>query len=174
VDRNRVVVAEILRPRGLRGELVARSQTDVPGRFEQLEEANAHLKNGSDVPVQIAAARQYKGDWVLKFAGVDTIEAAEVFRGADLWVRLENRGRLEGDQLFRSDLIGCRVLDSSTGVEVGVVESWQQYGGAVPLMEVRLAKTGQERLIPFVPSMCEVDLAARVIRATLPEGLLDL
>jgi ribosomal 30S subunit maturation factor RimM len=41
-------------------------------------------------------------------------------------------------------------------------------------MEVRLAKTGQEQLIPFVPSMCEVDLAARVIRATLPEGLLDL
>jgi 16S rRNA processing protein RimM len=165
-------VAEIVRPRGVRGELVARSQSDVPGRIEHLKEAQARLKNGTDVAVEISRAWRHKGEWVLKFAGVDTIEAAELYRGADLWLHLEDRGRLESGQFFRSDLLGCRVQDAATGADVGIVEGWQQFGGSVPLMEVRLAE--KIYLVPFVPALCAVDLENRIIRAELPEGLLDL
>jgi len=168
----RVVVAEILRPRGLRGELVARSQTDVTDRFERLRDARARLKDGTDIAVAVERAWPHKGDWVLKLAGVDSIEAAERFRGADLWVRFEDRARLGEGEFFRSDLIGCRVVNAGDEAEIGVVEGWQQYGGAAPLMEVRLGE--ETRLIPFVASECRVDLGERVIRANLPEGLLDL
>lgn len=171
MHRERVVIAGILRPRGNQGELLARSQTDVPGRIEQLKDATAELANGCDVPVQIAAAWHHKGDWVLKFAGVDSIDAAERFRGADLWVPFANRGSLAEGDFFQSDLIGCHVLDSATGEEVGVVEGWQQYGGP-PLMEVNSG--GRELLIPFVTALCDVDLAQRSIRMDIPEGLLDL
>ena len=58
----RVVVAEILRPRGNRGELLARSQTDVPGRLESLKQAQVRLVNGSDVPVVISEAWPHKQD----------------------------------------------------------------------------------------------------------------
>jgi len=171
MDAEKVVLAEILRTRGTRGEVVARSQTDVPGRIERLTSANVQLLDGSDVPVTIAAAWQHKGDWVLKFSGIDSIEAAERFRGADLWVPFTDRGILREGDFFRSDLIGCRVINRGKGEAIGVVAGWQEYGGP-PLMEVQL--NGREALIPFVAAECSVDLAGRTICMDLPEGLLEL
>ncbi len=168
----RVVVAEILRPRGNRGELAARSQTDVPGRLESLRQAHVRLVSGSDIPVEIAESWPHKQDWVLKFAGIDSIDSAEQFRGADLWIRPEERGSLDGGQFFQADLMGCRVADDSTGEQLGVVAGWQAYGGP-PLMEVQIEN--RLVLIPFVPPICvKVDLEAKTVRVQLPEGLLDL
>ncbi|HEX7362872.1 MAG TPA: ribosome maturation factor RimM [Bryobacteraceae bacterium] len=167
----RVVIAEILRPRGNQGEVLARSQTDVPGRLEHLKSATAQLAGGADVPVEIAAAWRHKGDWVLKFSGVDSIDAAERFRGADLWVPFANRGTLAEGDFFQWDLIGCEVLNSATGERVGKIKGWQRHGAA-PLMEVESGK--REWLIPFVSAFCDVDLAARTIRIEIPEGLLEL
>src|SRR2546421_12461975 len=94
MNLERVVIAEILRARGNRGEVLARSQTDVPGRLEGLKTAVARLTDGSDVPVEITEAWPHKGNWIFKFMGVDSIDAAERFSGADLWVSLPDRGNL--------------------------------------------------------------------------------
>jgi 16S rRNA processing protein RimM len=170
-SRQRVVVAEIQKPRGLRGEMIARSQTDIPGRLETLREARAHLANGEDVAVEIAEAWRHKEDWVLKFAGVDSIEQANKFRGAELWVPLEERSELPSGEFFQADLLGLSVVDVASTKQLGVVADIQQYGGP-PLLV--LEYEGREVLIPFVPAICEVDLPAKVIRATLPDGLLEL
>jgi 16S rRNA processing protein RimM len=172
MDRTRVVIAEVLRPRGNRGEVLVRSQSDVPGRLRQLKRAQARLPGGGDVAIEIAEAWVHAGDWVLKFAGIDSIDAAERFRGADIWVPAEERGELPEGEIFASDLIGCLVVDAVTGSELGRVENWQACGGPA-LLET--AVNGREVLIPFVPEICrEVDLEARTIRVELPEGLLDL
>ncbi|MBV9083774.1 MAG: 16S rRNA processing protein RimM [Acidobacteriaceae bacterium] len=171
MDTGRVVIAEILRPRGNRGELLARSQTDVPGRFENLRTARARLRNGTDVPVEFTHVWPHKENWVLKLAGVDSISAAEQFRGADLWVPFGERARLPEGEFFQTDLIGCAVVDRNRGKQLGRLDAWQQYGGP-PLME--LSMNGKQVLIPFVSAMCNVDLEARAITVDLPEGLLDL
>lgn len=172
MDRERVVVAEILRPRGNRGEVVAKSQSDVPGRLENLKSAVARLADGSDVDIEIAEAWTHRGDWVLKFVGVDSIDAAERFRRADIWVSLPNRGTLPEGEFFQADLVGCAVIDAATGRLLGAVAGWQEYGGP-PLMEVGVE--GRELLIPFVSSICRhIDLDARTITVELPEGLSDL
>jgi len=171
VDRTRVVLAEIFRPRGVRGELIARSLTDIPGRLESLKSAQVRLENGTDRAVVLENVWEHKGDWILKFSGVDSMDAAAEFRGADLWVPVSQRASLPDGDYFQSDLIGCQVVDRDNGRPVGVVEGFEQYGGP-PLMEVTL--NGREILIPFVASECQVDLGARVIRLSLPEGLLDL
>lgn len=172
MDGQKTVVAEIVRPRGIRGELIAISQTDVPGRLKSLSKAQAQLSDGTDVPVEISHAWEHKGNWVLKLLGVDSIEAADRFRGADLWVPLEERGSLPAGEFFRSDLIGCQVIDRATGEPVGSVRGWQQHGGAAPLMEV--AGNLGDALVPFVADLCEVDLERRTIRMNLPAGLLEL
>jgi 16S rRNA processing protein RimM len=170
MDQDRVVIAEILRSRGNRGELLAMSQTDVPGRIEALKSATARLADGSDVSVEIAAAWRHGDCWVLKFVGVDSINDAERFRGADLWVAPANRGTLPEGDFFQSDLIGCSVIDPD-GKQLGEVKGWHQYGGP-PLMKV--AVDGREVLIPFVSQLCDTDLSKRTIQVDLPEGLLDL
>lgn len=171
MDRTRVNLAEIIRPRGIRGEVTARSLTDVPGRLESLKQANLHFSNGSDRQVTLEQAWPHQGEWVLKFQGVDSIEAAEELRNADLWVPAGERAALPDGGFFQSDLTGCKVFDRTSGREIGTVEGWQQYGGP-PLMEVLV--DGRERLIPFVSSECQVDLNAKMIRLDVAEGLLDL
>ena len=171
MDLAKVVVAEIVRTRGVQGEVVARSLTDIPGRLEQLQSANAQLADGSSVPVQISAAWPHKTGWILKFSGVDSIEQAERFRGADLRVPFANRGSLDEGEFFQSDLVGCQIFNTATGESVGTVTGWQQYGGP-PLMEVQSGV--RQLLIPFVTPLCDVDLTARTIRMEFVEGLLDL
>jgi 16S rRNA processing protein RimM len=170
-ENQRVVVAELHKPRGIRGELIGRSLTDVPGRFESLWNAHAHLTTGEDVPVALTSARPHKEDWLFKFAGVDSIEQANRFRGAELWVPPTERAELPSGEFFQSDLVGLQVIDVSSGKPLGEVEDLQQYGGP-PLLVLMFE--GREVLIPFVPEICNVDLAAKVIRATLPDGLLEL
>jgi 16S rRNA processing protein RimM len=171
MDRTRVTLAEIFRPRGVRGELIARSLTDVPGRLECLKRAYVRLASGVDREVELSEVWEHKDDWILKFVGVDSMDAADEFRGADVWVPVSERAPLPDGDYFQSDLTGCQVVDVTTGKTVGVVEGWQQYGGP-PLME--LTVDGRETLIPFVSGECQVDLGARVIRLSLPDGILDL
>jgi 16S rRNA processing protein RimM len=173
----RVVLAEIHKPRGIRGELVARSLTDVPGRLKELTGAWVQLSDGSDVEVTLEEAWEHKGDWVFKFVGVDSVDDADRFRGADLWVPRSERAPLPDGEYYESDLIGCQVVDGASGQLIGSVSGWQHYGGPA-LMEVKRSvdqKAGQEVLVPFVPAICQkVDLVARTIQVDLPDGLLDL
>jgi 16S rRNA processing protein RimM len=172
MDSERVVIAEIMRPRGNRGELTVRSQTDVPGRLESLKRMQVKLADGSDVEVEIEQAWEHKGDWVLKFAGVDSIDAADRFKGADIWVSRSERANLPEGDFFQSDLLGCAVIDANTGRRLGSVQGWQRYGRP-PLLEVSVE--GREVLVPFVDAICrKVDMEARAITVELPDGLLDL
>ncbi len=172
MDEDRVVVAEILRSRGNKGEVLARSQTDVPGRLENLKTAQVRLSDGTDVPVELQAAWPYREDWVLKFVGIGTISDAERFSGADLWIPREERGSLPEGEYFQSDLIGVSVVHRQTGDLVGVVTGLEHYG-ASPLLQVDVKD--RTVLVPFVDAICpEVDLVNRIIRVELPEGLLDL
>jgi 16S rRNA processing protein RimM len=58
------------------------------------------------------------------------------------------------------------------GVKTGVVQAVEDFGGG-PLLEVKL-EDGREVLVPFARSICkEIDVAAKTIRAEVPEGLLD-
>jgi 16S rRNA processing protein RimM len=172
LDSDRIVVAEILRSRGNRGEVLAVSQTDVPGRLETLKRAHVRLSDGSDTAVEVEEAWRHGEHWVLKFAGCDSITDAEGFRGADLWVSRDERGELAEGNYFRSDLMGCTVHDLRTGEDVGVVEGFEHYGG--PLL-LAVAAGEREVLIPFVPEICrEVNLERKTIAAVLPDGLLDL
>ena len=172
MDRSRVVVAEILRPRGNRGELLAISQTDVPGRIEGLKRAELRLSDGSDVAVEFERAWRHGDKWVLKLAGVDTIDAADRFRGADVWLPLSERASLPEGEFFQTDLIGCSLVDATSGKVLGVIDTWQQYGGPSLLGAV---VDGREVLIPFIAPICRsVDLERKTIVVDLPEGLLEL
>jgi 16S rRNA processing protein RimM len=172
-SEDRVILAELVRPRGNRGELLAISQTDVPGRLETLSAATVRCQDGTDFPVRVEKAWPHDEFWVLKFAGVDSINAAERFRKAELWVPRSERAQLPDGQWFRTDLVGCKVVEVGSDEVIGEVAGWQQYGAGPPLLELNVG--GREVLIPFVPEICpEVDSAARLIRAQLPSGLLEL
>lgn len=109
---------------------------------------------------------------VLKFAGIDTVEQAEMLRGTELCIPREHRPPPPEGEVYFNDLIGCRVHDMKSGEELGTVEDYLEYGGPILLQVV---EGDREMLIPFVPAICkEYDLDARRIGVDLPEGYEEL
>jgi 16S rRNA processing protein RimM len=126
----------------------------------------------NQIPLIVEGTWRQKDRIVFKFRGIDSIEEAEKFVGADVCIRPEQRTPLPEGEYYQSDLIGCEVIDRATDKSVGKVEVWHEYGAA-PLLEVRDAN-GKEILIPFAKAICvKVDVGAKRIEADLPEGLLD-
>ncbi len=82
-----------------------------------------------------------------------------------------NAAAVAEGEFFQSDLVGCRLWMRRAANRWVWWKTVQQYGGP-PLLVVRYE--GREVLIPFVPAICDVDMTAKVIRATLPDGLLEL
>jgi 16S rRNA processing protein RimM len=121
-------------------------------------------------PFEVERIWRHKDVLVFKFAGIDSISAAEALEGAEVSIPKEEREVLPEGEYYQSDLVGCQVLDAKSGRLIGVVTDWQEYGGP-PLLEVR-GENGQEILIPFAKSICvEIDPGAGRILVDLPEGL---
>ena len=80
------------------------------------------------------------------------------------------RAQPEEGAFSHADLIGCVLWNRD--VKAGVVQAVEDFGGG-PLLEVKL-EDGREVLVPFARSICkEIDVAAKAIRAEVPDGLLD-
>lgn len=164
-------IARIVRARGNRGEVLAELYTDFPDRFEGLKEVLVEFADGRRVTFALEGSREYRGMRVLKFAGVDTIDAAEELAGA--WVRLEagRRMPLPEGSYYDDDLVGCSVRDPA-GTFLGVVADVLHYSGN-DLLEVRGA--GGDFLVPAVAEIVrEVSIGCKEIVVCLPAGLVDL
>jgi len=109
---------------------------------------------------------------VFKFKGIDSISDAELLAGLDVSIPLDQRAPAPDGEYYQSDLVGCEVFDAH-GRLLGVVEVFEETGGTPNLMA--RAANGREILIPFANSICtKIDVAARRIEVSLPEGLEDL
>ena len=205
-----IVVARILRPRGNKGEVAVELLTDFPERLTKLQEVFLGRVQGESSSAQFVGAfgaseptpigvkscwlsQNHRGQGVFHFAGVNSINDAEKFRGLDVLLPFEQRVSLPAGQFFVADLIGCAVFEAACGTPtvasspcsmatapqlLGTVRDVQFPGEGervrgTPLLEV---DTGQgELLIPLAEDICKrIDPGARRIEVTLPEGLREL
>jgi len=167
-----IVVARIVKVRGLRGEVVADLLTDFPDRFAELSTLLAVSTNGSHRSLQIEEQWFHGDRLVVKFAGFDRIEEATALVGCDLAIPADERVKLPSDSYYEWELRGCRV-ETVAGAAVGQVKEIMHPGGA-DLLDV-IDAAGRERLIPMVGEIViEVDIEKKVIRIDPPEGLLEL
>ena len=190
IESNWIVLAELLRPQGRKGELLAELHTDFPERFN--EDTRVFLAkadfNGSSEQARQAVVSEYwlplgknQGRIVLKFAGIDSISDAESIAGLEVIVPREERLALEDEANYISDLVGCTVYDAGTAI--GVVDDVQFSTTADGLrrleeiapMLILTGTDGQELLIPFAKDfLVSIDAEAKQIEMVLPSGLLDV
>ena len=164
-----VIVACIARPRGVRGEVVADAANWTAG---QLLSFPRLLLFPGERQMVLEHAFPHQDRMVLKFAGIDTVEQAETLCATQLCIPRADRPPAPEGEVYYKDLVGCRVLDFSSGRELGIVTDYLEYGGPVLL---QVMSGGREMLVPFVPAICkEYDLDARWIRAELPQGFEEL
>jgi len=170
-DSDWVILAEIVRARGNRGEVAVNDLTTGPDRFTELGSVSL-LKPDNAVhgEFDVEEAWMHNGFTILKFQGVDSITEAEKLRGLRAAIRPSRRRPLEPDEFFFGDLVGCQVVDANNQTVYGTVSAVHEQGGASGLLELE-----DGLLIPFVKSICVgIKPEEHRIEVLLPDGLVEL
>lgn len=154
---------------GIRGEVKVFPTTDDVRRFGKLKEVI--LDTGKeDLNLSVQSVKYFKQFVIVKFEGLDDINAVEKYRGKSLYVTRENAVRLHKDEYFIADLIGLGVQDE-TGEPIGVLEDVLGTG-ANDVYRIRLTD-GRELLLPAIRQcVLEVDVQAGFMKVHILEGLL--
>jgi 16S rRNA processing protein RimM len=145
-------VGRVVKPHGLRGDVIVALTTN---RTERLTSGAAF--NDGALVVERAAPHQHR--WIVSFAGVDTVEAADALRGTVLLAAPID----DADALWVHELIGATVVDQE-GVARGRVESVQ----ANPASDLLVLDTGALVPLRFVVSQGDGE-----VRVDAPDGLFE-
>ena len=138
-----LLIGQVLRPQGIKGQVKVRPDTDDPERFLDLE--TVYLKKGDAYePVTVDEISVRDDGVYLRLAGAQSRDEAEKQRNLLLYVDRAHAVELGEDETFICDLIGCRVVDLQ-GNEIGAVKDVLQPGGN----DVYVIKTPKgEMLLP--------------------------
>jgi 16S rRNA processing protein RimM len=174
-----LVVGQISRPHGIRGEVVVEVTTDDPAaRFAAGSELAIDPPARGPGParsgvLRIEAVRPHQGRLIIAFDGILDRDAAEELRGVKLCVDSAEVGESEDPDEFNDfQLVGLAVVDVD-GKKLGEVVRIE-HGPAADLLVVRLTE-GRDALVPFVRAIVPtVDVPGGRLVLTPPPGLLEL
>ena len=189
-------IARLLRPQGRRGELLADPLSDLPNLFAPNREvllapATSAAPAPNTLPLHIEEhffpTGKNAGRVVLKLSGCDSISAAELLAGQQLFIPTSDLPPLDPGTFFVGDLLGCTLYDAaSPNTPAGTVvdvefatapDGRSRLEDAAPLLSIELTghPPGSEPiLVPLVLAWIDtIDIAARRITMHLPDGLLD-
>ena len=166
-----VAVGIIIRARGLRGEVIVESWSDLPERFQAGAVLRVDRSAGEGVTrLEIDVARQHQGRLLIRFRGIGDRESAKRLRGLVLKVPREWLPDAPDGSYYHFELVGCRVFDDQEG-DLGEVIAVIEDGGGT-LLEI--AQGGRALLVPFVSAyLCSVKVEDRRIETRLPPGLVE-
>ena len=122
-----LMIGEITKPQGVRGEVKVRPCTCDPDRFDGLE--TVYIKEGEAYrPLKIAVTRIADDAVFMYVENVADRDAAEKLRGTLLYIDRAHAVDLDEDSTFIADLYGLRGLDD-TGRDFGRIVDVMQPGG---------------------------------------------
>ena len=166
-DPDYLIVGEVLRPHGVRGELHMRVLTDYPERLGNLET----LYFGPDhVPHRITGVRRHREAVLLRLEDVNDRDSAAHFRDMLVYVAREDAVPLEEGEYYLFQLSGLTVV-TEEGRELGTMVDIIETGAN----DVYVVKGAQgEVLLPAIPQVIrEVDVEGGRIVVHLIDGLLN-
>ena len=161
-------IGKIVSTHGVRGEVKVPPWCDSAEFLTEFEEL--YFDEGK-TPVHIENARVHKGMAILKLDGVETMDAANTYRGKVLYMDREDVELAPGTYLIQ-DLIGLAVVDADTGEEYGTLSDVTQTG-ANDVYHIRTPQ-GKEYLIPAIEQVIEkTDIAGGKLLIHPLEGLFE-
>ena len=115
-----IVIGQITKPHGVRGELRVKPHTDEPERFTWLEQV--YVGETARSLMLVEKARVHQGMILLKFTAVNDRTAAEALRGEWLMVPEDEALPLEEGEYYLFQLEGLSVF-TDDGEDLGVLTS---------------------------------------------------
>lgn len=162
--------------------MAAEILTDFPERLKRLtsvelfKSTSRAADSARRVQVRLCWLSQSRGGQaIFHFEGSESIDDAKGLVGLEVQIPLAERIPLPQGSYYVSDLVGCEVVEQS-GRVLGRVRDVEFTGeGVAGTPNLLVDSAACEILIPLAQDICtDVDLAARRVTVTLPEGLLDL
>lgn len=150
---DRLIIGEVLKPQGIRGELKVKTFTDFPEDVKAF--GTVYI---DDQPYKILSFRVGNdGAAYIGLRGIPDRNAAELFRGKKLEGEREDAPALEEGRYYIVDILGL-FCETETGEVLGVVTDVQSVASDIYTIE----KAGKRILFPAVKGVVKkVDLNAK-------------
>lgn len=159
-----LAVGRLRRPHGVTGEILMDVLTGFP---ERMRSGKLVYVGDNREPMRLAGVRGHDREMIVRFAGIDTPEAAGEFRNAMLYVKASELPKLPEGEYYHHQLLGLSVVN----------EAGEALGSLIDILEtgandVYVVKTsdGKELLLPAVDEVIlGIDLERREMRVRPPE-----
>jgi len=163
----RVELGRIVKPHGLKGEMVVSGVRISPEELLAVGDVFAVDKDGARQPLTIVATRPFMQSVLVRFKGVEDVDQARELHGRVIEVDPARLPPAEDGTVYLFQLVGLSVV-TEEGESLGKVSDVFQTG-ATPILVVRGAR---ERMIPMSPDMLvKVDTAGGRVTVRLLPGM---
>ena len=158
-----IKVGRIVNAHGIRGEVRVQPRDGDPAFLTRFK---TFYIDGQ--PVSPTANHVHKSLVLMKFPGVEDMNAALTYKDKDLYIRRAD-ARLPEGAYFDDELLGMGVFDAATGEELGQLTAVENY----PAHKVYTVKGRREYLIPAVKDVFikSVDLDRDRMEVQVWEGM---
>ena len=158
-----IKVGRIVNAHGIRGEVRVQPRDGDPAFLTRFK---TFYIDGQ--PVCPTANHVHKTLVLMKFPGVEDMNAALTYKDKDLYIRRAD-ARLPEGAYFDDELLGMGVFDAATGEELGKLTAVENY----PAHKVYTVKGRREYLIPAVKDVFikSVDLDRDRMEVQVWEGM---
>jgi len=160
-----IPVGRVTRTHGLKGELKF-----FPADQDDLVVENDQRIRLGEATFKIKSVRGAKSPFIVKFEGIDSIEAAQILSGQEVLVAKEDFESLPVGEYYRFEIEGLKAFDD-TGKYYGVIEDVIATGSN-DVYVVR--EDGKEWLVPMIDSVVQIiDLEQGKLIFHCVEGLFE-
>lgn len=166
---NYIKIGFIKKPHGLQGELKILPLTDTPSRFHQIKRLFLLIHNDF-IPKKVIRVKILPEEILLQLEGVFDRDAADVLKGAYIYIERSEAVSLNEWEFFTQDLIGLNVYykEDKIGEVVNILNS-----GANDNLEIQL-ENGKTVYYPFLRKFIEkIEMENKRIDINQYEGFFD-
>ena len=160
-----VVIGRILKPFGVRGAVRVESLSDVPGRFESLEQVTLSASGGRKRQARVVEVRRAGTQYLVTLDAFSSPEEAAVWRDALLAIP-DSAARPQRDGQYYEFMLRGLAVRTEAGEALGTIEEIIE----TPANHVFVVRDGtHERLVPALKQVVlAVDTEARTMTVRLP------
>jgi len=169
--RDLILIGHVIRPHGIAGLLRIVSYAQSLETFLQAGSVFMDRGNNEFEERKVIDIRPHGSSFLLRLSGLNSIEQAEIFKAAKIFIRKDSLIKKDEDEFFYYELRGLNVY-SITGQYIGVVkEIFPTGSNDVYVVEGQ----GKEFLIPAIHQVIkEINIAQKRMVISPIKGLLEL
>lgn len=164
-----VLIGQIVNVHGIKGEVKVYPYTDdVEYLSKKLKKVylDENLKEGFKT-----SCRVQKGMLLMRISGIDSVEKAEALRNKYIYISDDTLDKLEEDNYYVKDLIGCDIIDIKNDEILGKLD-YIFNTGANDVYEVTTTSNTKVYLPAIKQVIKKVDIKSRKIYVEIMEGLI--